>query len=129
MTITLITASFLGLLLVYLSYGVSKQRLRTKTDIGDGGDKELQRAIRAQGNFIEYAPFALVLIGLLESSGVWTEAVTGLAILFVVGRYMHGLTFGKMEGRNRYRFWGTIFTWLVILAASILGLLKGYGAI
>lgn len=129
MAITLISASFLGLLLIHLSYAVSKQRMRTKTDIGDGGDKELQRVIRAHGNFIEYVPMGLLLIGLLEMAELQKELLIGLAVMFVVGRYMHGLTFGKIEGRNRYRFWGTIFTWLTILIASILGLLKGYGAI
>lgn len=125
MTITLIAASFLGLLLVYLSYSVSKERIRSKTSYGDGGHAELQRVIRAQANLTEYAPIGILLIGLLENSGLWTEMVMGLAAAFVIGRYMHGLTFGKIEGRNPYRFWGTILTWLVILSASVLGLLKG----
>lgn len=129
MTITLISTSFLGLLLVYLSYGVSKERLRSKTDLGDGGDPGLLRAMRAQGNLVEYAPMGLILIGLLETVQVQKELVMGLAVAFVLGRYMHGLMLGKMEGKNHYRFWGTILTWLVLLVGSVLGLLKGYGAI
>ena len=126
MTITLIAASFLGLLLVYLSFNVSKQRLKTKTDLGDGGHSELLTAIRAQGNLVEYAPIGLILIGLLEYNQATPYLVFGLAIAFVVGRYMHGLSFGKFEGRNPFRFYGTILTWLVILVSSIAGLLKGY---
>ncbi len=129
MTITLISTSFLGLLLVYLSYGVSKERLRSKTDLGDGGDPGLLRAMRAQGNLVEYAPMGLILIGLLETAQIQKELVMGLAVAFVIGRYMHGLMLGKVEGKNQYRFWGTILTWLVLLVGSILGLLKGYGAI
>lgn len=127
MTITLISASFLGLLLVYLSYNVARNRMRAQVDLGDGGDEGLQHAIRAQGNLIEYAPLALILIGLLEYSRVSSYLVMGLAVAFVLGRYMHGLTFGKFEGRNPFRFYGTILTWLSILVASIAGLLKGYG--
>lgn len=129
MTITLISASFLGILLIYLSYNVARNRMRAQVDLGDGGDEQLQHAIRAQGNLIEYAPIALILIGLLEYSRASSYLVMGLAVAFVVGRYMHGLTFGKFEGRNPFRFYGTILTWLSILVASIAGLLKGYGVL
>lgn len=129
MAITLISSSFLCLLLVYLSYGVSKERLRSKTDLGDGGDPALLRAIRAQGNLIEYAPMGLILIGLLETAQVQRELVMALAITFVVGRYMHGLMLGKIEGKNRYRFWGTVLTWLTLIIGAIVGLMKGYSLI
>lgn len=129
MTITLISASFLGLLLVYLSYNVSKNRLRTKVDIGTGDDAGLMTASRAQGNLIEYAPMGLILIGLLEYSRVSWYLVMGIAVALVVGRYMHGLTFGQFEGKNPFRFYGTILTWLSLLVASIAGLLKGYGVL
>ncbi|MEX0297867.1 MAG: MAPEG family protein [Kordiimonas sp.] len=129
MAITLISSSFLCLLLVYLSYGVSKERLRSKTDLGDGGDPALLRAIRAQGNLIEYAPMGLILIGLLETAQVQRELVIALAITFVVGRYMHGLMLGKIEGKNHYRFWGTVLTWLTLIIGAIVGLLKGYSLI
>ncbi|MFC4348928.1 MAPEG family protein [Kordiimonas lipolytica] len=129
MTITIISASFLGLLLFYLSYNVAKNRGRAKVSIGDGGDEGLQNAIRAHANLIEYAPMAMILIGLLEYRGVNSVFLIVLSAFFVVGRYMHGLTFGKFEGRNPFRFWGTVFTWLVILIASVVGLLSGYGVI
>ncbi len=126
MTITLIAASFLGLLLIFLSYKVSKERLRSKTDLGDGDDPQLLCAIRAQGNLVEYAPLGLILIGLLEINKDHNGLLLGLAMALVVGRYMHGLSLGKFEGRNPFRFWGTILTWGTILVASIAGLLTGY---
>ena len=126
MTITLIAASFLGLLLVYLSYNVSKERLSSKTDLGDGGDPDLLRAMRAQGNLTEYAPTGLILLGLLESAGANQTLLLSLAVLFVASRYMHGLMLGKTEGTNYYRSVGTILTWGVILVASVTGLLTGY---
>ena len=129
MTITLIAASFLGLLLIYLSYNVSKERLRSKTDLGAGDDEALLCAIRAQGNLTEYAPLGLILLGLLETAGANQYLLLALAILFVAGRYMHGLTLGKFEGKNPFRFWGTILTWITILIASVTGLLTGYHVI
>lgn len=129
MTITLISASFLGLLLFYLSYNVAKNRGRAKVSVGDGGDTELLHAIRAHANLTEYAPMGLILIGLLEYRGVNPIFLIVLSAFFVLGRYMHGLTFGKFEGRNPFRFWGTVFTGLSILIASVAGLLNGYGVI
>lgn len=129
MTITLIAASFIGLLLIYLSYNVSKHRLRAQVSVGDGGDEGLMKAIRAHGNLIEYAPIGLILIGLLEYRGASSILVLVLASAFVLGRYMHGLAFEKFEGKNPFRMLGTILTWLTILVASIVGLLDGYGVI
>ncbi len=126
MTITLISASLLGLLLIHLSVRVSKNRQRAKVSIGDGGDEMLANAIRAHGNLTEFAPFFLILLGLLEFREVNPVLLLVLASAFVVGRFMHGLTFGRFEGLNPFRFWGTVLSWLAILAASILGLLDGY---
>ncbi|WP_417459847.1 MAPEG family protein [Kordiimonas sp.] len=126
MTITLISASLLGLLLIHLSVRVSKNRQRAKVSIGDGGDEMLANAIRAHGNLTEFAPFFLILLGLLEFREANPVLLLVLAAAFVVGRFMHGLTFGRFEGANPFRFWGTILSWLSILAASIIGLLDGY---
>ncbi|MBL4790437.1 MAG: MAPEG family protein [Kordiimonadaceae bacterium] len=125
MPITLISASFLGLLLVYLSYNVSKERGRTKTSLGTGDDEGLLHAVRAQGNLIEYAPLGLILLGMLETLPINQTFLMVLAALLVVGRYSHGLTLGKFEGKNIFRMWGTIFTWLSILIASGTGLYEG----
>lgn len=126
MPITLIAASLIGILIIYLSIGVVKERQRTKTSIGDGGDDKLHHAIRAHANLLEYAPMALILFGLLETNGANQWLMIGLASFFVVGRYMHGLTFGKLATINPYRIMGTLFTWLTILIASITGLLMAF---
>lgn len=93
MTITLISASLLGLLLIHLSVRVSKNRQRAKVSIGDGGDEMLANAIRAHGNLTEFAPFFLILLGLLEFREANPVLLLVLAAAFVVGRFMHGLTF------------------------------------
>ena len=126
MSITLVTASLIGLLLIYLSANVSRERGRAKVSVGDGGDAQLINAIRAQGNLTEFAPVALILLGLLEFQGTNPVILMVFGAAFVLGRFMHGLTFGKFEGRNPYRFWGTILSWLMILLASLLGLAKGF---
>jgi uncharacterized membrane protein YecN with MAPEG domain len=34
---------------------------------GDGGDPEMSQAIRAHGNFAEYVPLGLILLGLVRA--------------------------------------------------------------
>jgi len=126
MPITLISASLLGLLLVYLSYMVTNVRRRPTHGTAESDGDDLNNAVRAHGNLIEYAPMMLILIGLLEQMQYNFYFVAGLAGTFVVARYMHGLTFGKIDGFNRYRFMGTLLTFLTILVASLAGLFKAY---
>lgn len=52
----------LGLLWIILTLRVGHYRNRNKINLGDGGDPELQRRIRGQGNFVESAPLAVVLL-------------------------------------------------------------------
>lgn len=62
-------AAILALLIVWLSLRVIKLRRIKKVRLGDGGEPELQVAIRAQGNATEYVPISLILLVLLELSG------------------------------------------------------------
>jgi len=67
--ITSLVAGVFALLLVSLSVQVSLRRAKMNTVFGDAGDKTLRRRIRAHGNFIEYAPLALIALGLVEYRG------------------------------------------------------------
>ena len=66
--VTMLYASLLGILLILLSWGVSKVRLREHISLGAGEVSGLESAIRAHGNFIEYVPLALILMMLAEST-------------------------------------------------------------
>lgn len=122
MLITLVSASLLGLLLVYLSVQVTNARMRLNNDAYDVSDEDLQNAIRAHGNMTEYVPLGLILIGLLEYMNAHDYLVGAIALVFVGARFAHGLTFGKFEGRNPFRFYGTALTFLCLLIASLAGL-------
>ena len=54
--------------LIYIFLGMRASRLRTgaNTMIGHGNDPRLERAIRAHGNFGEYVPFILLMLGFAE---------------------------------------------------------------
>lgn len=79
--ITSFYAAVLAIMMVVLSVNVSLRR--RALGFGDGGDNTLKRRIRAHGNFIEYAPFGLVLVLVVELAGpahVWTWTLGGLLV-------------------------------------------------
>ena len=87
--ITSLYAVLFASLILWLSLKVIGFRRQFKVSLGDGGYVELQQAIAAHHNAIEYLPIALVLMLLLELSGAspWWLHLTGLALL--AGRLLH----------------------------------------
>jgi hypothetical protein len=99
-----------------------KLRRGRKIGIGDGGDRELLRRVRVHANFVEYVPMLLVLLALLELSGVDRRAVAALGVVMLVARMLHAQGLGGSEGYSFGRFWGTLLTWGVLLAGSLLAI-------
>ncbi len=122
-TILLPYAGLLALVLLALSYNVVRLRRRHQVGIGTGGNEELVRAVRAQANFCEYVPLALVLIALITASGnapMWAIHLLGAAL--VVGRILHGFGLNRTSGESSGRIAGTLLTWLVLLFGAGLAL-------
>jgi len=119
--ITLATASIVGLMLIWLAARVIASRVKNEALIGDQNNTELLFAIRTHGNFTEYAPVFLILLGLLEFSGGNRTALMVLAALFIVGRPLHVLGMGP-EANLKLRQIGMVLTFTVIIAASVYGL-------
>lgn len=91
MTITTLVAGIFAILMVLLSLLVSLRRKEMNTVFGDAGDDTLKRRIRAHGNFIEYAPLALIVLGLVEYNGGPGWLVWALAVGFVFSRVVHAI--------------------------------------
>lgn len=130
MTITLLTASFIGLLAFILSYNVSRIRMKTKTSLGVGEDnKPLLAASRAHANLMENAPIILILLGLLEYMRVSIYLLLGVGIIFTIARVLHAYGITREKDINPPRFMGALLNYLVLLVVVIAGLLKGYQVI
>ena len=87
---TSLTAAIFALLLVALGLQVSIRRVKLGgVSFGDADDMHLRRRIRAHGNFIEYAPLALLCTALLEVQGAPHLLVVALASSFVATRVLH----------------------------------------
>jgi uncharacterized membrane protein YecN with MAPEG domain len=117
--ITGLYAGLCGLLLVVLYVGVSQRRLATKIGMGAGGDAVLEQRIRAHGNFVESVPIALVLLYLLEQTGVDPIYIHAFGIALVLSRVGHARGISTNAGRSAGRFYGSIGTLLVITVLSV----------
>ena len=83
------------------------------------GEEALQRAIRAQGNLIEYAPIFLILLFIAEYNGAHPHMLYMTATFFIIARLIHGVAFGFMKYSPFLRVGGTLLTFLCILILSI----------
>nr|WP_314072780.1 MAPEG family protein [uncultured Roseococcus sp.] len=119
--VTSLHAGLLGLLLLVLSFRVSLVRRATDTPFGTGDDPRLGSAIRAQGNFIEYAPITLLLLVLLEAAGAAPGLLHILGGMTVGGRLLHALGISPVRERLILRQMGMLLSWAALgLAACLL---------
>ena len=115
--ITAVFTALLAMMLVGLSIRVTMLRARKKISFFDGGDPELGRAMRAQGNFIEYVPMALLLMALMEGMGARHWVVYCFGALLLVARFTHA--WGLYSGVFQARVAGTGTTWFLLVAGAL----------
>jgi uncharacterized membrane protein YecN with MAPEG domain len=117
---TTITASILTVMLIRLSFAVIRLRRNHRIALGAGGHSGLERAIRAQGNFAEYVPFGLILLGCLEINRApkWLVAIPAMTL--IVGRVLHAKGINELPPifTNRIRGMQITFGTLLFLVAS-----------
>lgn len=87
--ITVLFVALFAVMHVPLTMAVGLRRAQTGIQFLDGGDQTLLRRMRAQGNFTENVPIALLAMAAAEISGapVWALWAGGACIL--TGRLMH----------------------------------------
>ncbi|MCJ2035136.1 MAPEG family protein [Methylobacterium sp. J-068] len=124
--LTAFYAALFALLYVGLSGWVVAGRLSGDVLHGDGGNANLEKRIRAQGNFGEYVPLAVLLIALLEAAGGGPTLVRGLLIVLLVARVLH--PFGMFAPKNSPRQFacrgGGILATFVVITVAALALLR-----
>jgi uncharacterized membrane protein YecN with MAPEG domain len=130
-TISLATAPYaavLGLLGAALTANVIVNRVRSGIDAGDGGVANLAQAIRAQGNFVEQAPLALIVVGLAEASGARMLVVHVLGIILIAARLASAYALNHSLRQSPLRQFGGGVSVLVLAAASA-ALLLAWGGL
>lgn len=126
---TAIFAGILGLMLVMLSARISLIRNKLKVALGTAKDNELERAVRAQANFVEYAPLFLILLFLLEIQEMPNWILVCIGSVFVFARISHAFAISYMELRDlkkglKFRVLGTALTYTLISIMSLALVLK-----
>ena len=114
--VTAIYISACALILLVLATNIVRLRRKHRVSLGDGGVKELQKAIGAQENATEYMPLALLLLLALEwnQSPLWIVHFFGVS--FVVSRLMHA--YGIMN-KFKFRVYGMYLTGISLLGLVI----------
>ena len=119
--ITALYAALTTLWLVALSVNVIRNRWRARASIGDGGNHDLKRAIRAHGNATEYLPLFVILLAILELNGTASAWLHGIGITMIAGRVLHGLALHLSHKPSVFRFLGMTGTFgALLMSASLL---------
>jgi hypothetical protein len=120
--VTSIIASLLTIIFIKLSFAVIGLRRKNKVGLGSGGHDDLERAIRAQGNFVEYVPFGIILIACLELNGApwWLVLIPGITL--IVGRLIHAVGINELPPNFIKRVMGMKLTFNTLIGLVILNL-------
>ena len=110
--ITLTAAGAAALINLWLAIRVGQVRTKEKVMIGDGGNENVIRRMRAHANFTEFTPFILILIGAIELATGTSNWLWAVSSLYLIGRLLHA--FG-MDGFMPGRMIGTLITMVSLL--------------
>ncbi|HEY9163050.1 MAG TPA: MAPEG family protein, partial [Magnetovibrio sp.] len=92
-------------------------RIANQVVLGGGGIEPLERAIRSHGNLAEFAPSALILLGLLELNGLPAWQLWALGGAFTAARISH--VHGMLTRTLATRSIGALFS--IIIMTSMVG--------
>jgi len=126
LTMTLITAGMLGVVYAFLAATVIRSRIKNRVSLGDGGNPELLARIRAHGNFAEYVPFILILMGLVELAGGNRTVLMWSGIALVLFRVLQAVGVWKRVAPQQLRIAGTSGTLVLLVYYSVWAIVIGY---
>jgi uncharacterized protein len=115
--ISLTFAGAFALLNLWLAYRCVQIRVDGPGGVGDLGIPALRARMRAHANFVEYTPFVLILMALLEYAGASVKALGGTGIAYFLARILHAV--GIERPRFTMQLIGAVGTWTVLLALAI----------
>ena len=92
--------------------------------MGDGGNDELLLAIRRHGNFVEFVPLAVILMGLLEMNGLSALTIHIFGAVLVIARILHATGLKSDDLSTIGRGLGAGGTALLTIVMSIWGIVE-----
>ena len=126
LAITPIYAALVGFIFLALSVNVVRARIKHRVSVGDGGEKLVIKAMRAQANCAEYAPITLLLIAMAELQGGPAWLIHLLGALILIGRAIHAYGFGITPQIVPLRKNGMYLTFAVLFVGSLTNLILAF---
>ena len=120
-----ITGGYLAVLaLVYAALAINVVRLRrqNRAAFGDAGNPALRSAIRAHAHFAEYVPIIVLMVAMLEMSGMAGWRVHLLMGALLISRLLHPFGMYAKSGTFVFRVGrvtGVTLTLLVLIASAV----------
>lgn len=113
--VSLTAAAAAAFINFWLGYRVGQVRTSEKVSVGDGGNEKVIRRMRAQANFVEYTPFVLILIALIEAAAGTSTWLWVVMAVYMLARIAHA--FG-MDGLMPARGTGIAVSMLVMVGLA-----------
>ena len=108
-----------ALIMLVLGVLVVRARVKTHTEIGDGGNLTMMAAVRAHANNTEYVPVALLLMLILIPLRANAYVIHAVGATLTIGRLLHAFGLSRNVGTSVPRFLGMLLTWISYLIAII----------
>ncbi|MEQ1515561.1 MAG: MAPEG family protein [Usitatibacteraceae bacterium] len=122
--ITALYAAMLAMLLVILMLAVVKLRRSLRVGLGDGGNRDLQQAIRAHGNATECVPIFLLLLAVFELNHGSVLLLHVFGVAFLTLRVLHAWGLYSSSGASIGRVGGTAGTIGILVTLAIANLFR-----
>lgn len=119
MRITSFYAALCGLLFAVLSVRTLLLRRKFRIAVGDGGNRQLLRAMRVHANFAEYVPLCLLLVAFCEAQGASARYLHLALAGLLLGRVSHAYGVSQESERISFRVFGVAVTLAVLISASL----------
>lgn len=120
MHITGLYAALSALLIILLAIRVISKRGKARVGIGDGGDKELAKRMRAHANATETLPIGLILLLVLEWNQTMPLILHVFGIVLLLGRLLHAYGISNSAGASKGRIVGMVLTITSLIGMSVL---------
>ena len=117
--VSLTFAGALALVNLWLATRVVRVRRSGKVLMGDGDNPLLLCRMRAQANFVEYTPFILILMALIELAGGPKPWLWAIGIAYVLARIVHAFGMDRRRMPNPMRAAGAATTWVILLGLGL----------
>jgi uncharacterized protein len=118
-TILPIYAAIFALFFVFLSIRTIRARRSLQIGLGDADNKDMLRVLRVHGNFAEYVPLCLLMVYLVEQSGVYAWFVHALCAGLLVGRVSHAYGVSQQRENYAFRITGMILTFTTLMVCAV----------